>query len=121
MKHEIFDLPIWDYPILLIKGGDCKDIIKLAKKHKLGKKVKEEINFDNVQFDDRGAAYWCSKTGMGIMWFSKNPGRGTIGHEIFHFIDYLSVHIGMETEMEARAYTYEYLMKEIPKRLKKLR
>lgn len=122
MKHKLLDIPIWDYPILLIRGGDCSDIMKLANKYKLSKKVKADIAFDNIQKDDRGAAYWCSKTGMGVMWFNKKKiVAGTIGHEIIHILDYLSVHIGMETEMEARAYTYEYLMELIPKHLKSLK
>ena len=123
MKKQTFEIPIWRRWVTLVVGGDVNFILNVAKERKLSEQVFREITFDNIHFNDCGACYFCMKEGEGIIWF---PAKGKISwgiyaHEFTHFVDFLSNYVGMETEMEARAYTVEWLIDNVPQMVNKLR
>lgn len=84
--------------------------------------VFNEINYDKLTPGDaHGGAYFCLEKGIGIAWFpTKRIPVSILAHEATHIVDWLMQFIGAEREMEARAYTVEWLVTNIPKALKKM-
>lgn len=97
-------------------------MVKVAEKLKLSKEVAEEIKYDCLSVGDgEGAAYFCLIKGEGLMWFpTKKIIPGILAHEATHIVDWLLRYIGAEKEMEARAYTVEWLVTNVPKILNKM-
>lgn len=119
MRHKLIKIPIWDRDCILVVGGDWRNILLIAKKYRLSKQTQDDIIKDAIRHDDRGAGYWCFDKGTGIVWFSRpRVDTLTLAHEVTHIVDFLLMFIGAEKEMEARAYTTEFLMSEIRKNLK---
>lgn len=122
MKKTTIEIPIWEFDLTIMVQGDVKDILKEATKRKFGKKMIDEIIKDNIQPSNRGAAYFCEDRYEAIMWFpSTRIDKSTVNHEVRHLVDWASLYIGAEREMEFCAYTTEYLNKVINQTLKKLR
>lgn len=122
-KKTVFTIPLWDRDIVLMLGGNWHDITTEAKKYKLSQVVIDEIKYDNLSVGNgHGAAYFCLDKGMGVMWFPVvKVSAGILAHEATHIVDWLLQFIGAEKEMEARAYTVEWLVTNIPKLLNKLK
>lgn len=119
MKKITIEVPIWDFGITIIVGGNFKDILREAQKRRFGNDMIEEIISDNIQPTDRGACYFCKKQYHSIMWYASTKiDRDTINHETLHLIDWFTEYIGASKEMELRAYTFEYITKQIRKTLK---
>lgn len=122
MKKKTIEIPIWEFDLTIMVGGAHKEILREATKRKFGKEMIDEINLDNIQKNDRGACYFCTKQYSSIMWFQTTTiDRGTIEHEALHLLDWFTKYIGATHEMELRAYTLEYLINTIISTLKKLR
>lgn len=121
MKKTTIEVPIWNFDITIIVGGNVKDILREATRRKFGKEMIDEIITDNIQSSDRGACYFCKVQCEAIMWYSSHKiDSSTIMHESLRLVDWLSDYLGFPKEMEARAYTQEYLVKVIRKTLKTL-
>jgi hypothetical protein len=119
MKKTTIEVPIWNFDIIIIVGGNVKDILREATRRRFGKEMIDEIISDNIQSGDRGACYFCKKQYACIMWYqSTKIDRDTINHETLHLIDWFTEYIGASKEMELRAYTFEYITKQIRKTLK---
>lgn len=122
MKKLTIEIPIWEFDLTILVGGDMKFIMNEAKRRKFGNEMINEIILDNIHSDDRGACYFCTKQYSAIMWFQTTKiDRSTIEHEALHLLDWFTKYIGATYEMELRAYTYEYLIKVIRASLKKMR
>ena len=122
MKKITIEIPIWEFDLTIMVGGDNKYIMNEAKRQKFGNTMIDEIILDNIQSTDRGACYFCTEQYSAIMWFqSAKIDRGTIEHESLHLVDWFTKYIGATYEMELRAYTFEYLIKVIRQTLKKMR
>ncbi len=122
MKKKTIEIPIWEFDLTIMVGGAHKEILREATKRKFGKEMIDEINLDDIQADDRGACYFCTKQYSSIMWFtSVSIDRGTIEHEALHLLDWFTKYIGATHEMEMRAYTFEYLVKVIRQTIKELK
>ncbi len=122
MKNIVMTVPLWERDITLMLGGDYHNILEIANMNKLSKQVILEIEKDKLSTkDSEGGAYFCLDKGEGILWFPKKRVKGTIlSHEATHIVDWLLEFIGAEKEMEARAYTVEWIVKNIPIYMKKL-
>jgi len=122
MKKTTIEIPIWEFDLTIMVGGNYKDILREATKRKFGKDMIDEIVSDNIQSTDRGACYFCTTQYSAIMWFqSTKIDNSTINHETLHLVDWFTKYIGASGEMELRAYTFEYITKVIRQTLKKLR
>jgi len=122
MTKTIFTIPLWERDVILMMGGNYSDIMKVAEENKLTSMTKEEIQKDRLSIiDAQAGAYFCLDKGIGIMWFpTSKVVPSIIAHEATHIVDWLFRFIGAETEMEARAYTVEWLVKNVPLLLKNL-
>jgi hypothetical protein len=119
MKKTTIEIPIWDFDITIIVGGNFKDILREARRRRFCNEMIEEIISDGIQSTDRGACYFSKKQYSCIMWFQSTKIDGdTINHETLHLIDWFTEYIGASKEMELRAYTFEYITKQIRKTLK---
>jgi hypothetical protein len=122
MKKITIEIPIWEFDLTIMVGGNVKNILHEASKRKFGNDVIDEIIRDDIHSTDRGASYFCKKQYEAIVWVrSTKIDRSTINHEVTHIVDWASKYIGAMYEMEFRAYTVEYLNRVIPQTLKKLR
>ncbi len=124
MKQSSIRLKTWgDREFKLVVGGDYKDLLILAKNLKMHERVINEIISEKVTQEDYGAVYWCFNQCVGIVWFPRwNIDKETISHEATHMVDYILQHVGATLEMEARAYTHDWLnFQELPEQLKKLK
>lgn len=123
MKQTTIKLENWGKEFILLVGGNYTDILKVARKKHFDNKVISSIIDEKVTQEDYGAVYWCFDQCMGIVWFPKwNIDKATISHEATHMVDYVLQHIGATLEMEARAYTHDWLcFEELPKKLKSLK
>lgn len=121
MKKKTVEIPIWEFDLTIMVGGDMKYIMNEAKRRKFGNEMIDEIVRDNIQKDDRGACYFCTKQYSSIIWFQNAKiDRGTIEHEALHLLDWFTKYIGATYEMELRAYTFEYLIKVIRQTLREI-
>jgi hypothetical protein len=122
MKSKVLTIPIWERDIHVLLGGDYNDILAKAKSLKLSQPVYDEILYDKLSYKDSlGGAYFCLDKGVGLIWFpTKKVLPGIFVHEVVHIIDWLSQFVGMEREMEARAYTAEWLYNKVPEILRKM-
>lgn len=113
MKFHYIYIPIWGIKLILAIGD--KDIeqqlVKEAKKQKLSDKLISDILLDRLSYDrTAGACYFCDSEAKAIMWLPHNKyDDSTLQHEIVHLVDYILMYIGATTEMEARAYTHNYI------------
>lgn len=120
MYKTNFTIPLWERDVVLIIGGTTEDILKVAKDNKLSAPVIEEIKRDGAG-PTLGTAYFCLERGIGIIQFpKKRVAKGVLAHEATHIVDWLLEFIGADTEMEARAYTTEWLVTNIPLLIKKM-
>lgn len=121
MKSNKFTIPIWEVDVLLLVGGEELDILKIVKKHKVSKKTLYEIEKDKITKKTHGACWFDEGQILGIVWFpTNNPKKLTLTHEVRHLIDYMFMWIGALEEMEATAYTTEWLEDHIMNTLKKI-
>ncbi len=121
MRKKQLSIPLWDRSLYLLVGGDWNYILKVAKELKLSFQTQEDIKKDAIVKDDRGAAYFCMIEGTGLIWFpKKKTDNATLAHEATHIADFVLQYIGAFEEMEARAYTVDWIVSTIPKELKKL-
>lgn len=120
MKQKTVEIPLWERDLIVVLGGDFTSLLEIAKKNRLSTVVLEEIIYDKLTpVTARGGAYFCLIKGSGIIWFpTKRPDKGVLAHEATHIVDKILEFIGAEKEMEARAYTVEWLVNNIPKVLK---
>lgn len=122
MKKTTILIPIWEFDLTIMVGGNVKDILREASKRKFGNDVIDEIIRDDIQTTDRGASYFCKKQYESIAWFrSAKIDHSTINHEVTHIVDWALKYIGATYEMEFRAYSTEYLNRVIKQTLKKMR
>ena len=122
MKKTTILIPIWEFDLTIMVGGNVKDILREASKRKFGNDMIDEIIRDDIQTTDRGACYFCKKQYSAIMWFqSTKIDSATINHETVHLVDWFSQYIGATYEMELRAYSFEYITKVVRQTLKKMR
>lgn len=122
MKKITIEIPIWEFDLTIMVGGNVKNILHEASKRKFGNDMIDEIIRDDIQTTDRGACYFCAKQYQAIIWFqSAKIDNSTINHETIHLVDWFSKHIGATYEMELRAYSFEYITKVIRQNLKTMR
>ena len=120
MKKKELTIPLWDRTLYLLVGGDWNTILELATKLKLSYQTIHEIKKDKILNEDRGAAYFCMEEGTGLIWFpAKKVDTATLAHECTHIADFTLMYIGAFEELEARAYTVDWLMSTISLQLKR--
>lgn len=117
-----FMIPLWEREVFLILQGDYTDIMKVAEENGMTEMTLEEIKKDKLSSKGAsGGAYFCLDAGMGIMWFpARKVSAEILAHEATHIVDWLLKFVGATEEMEARAYTVEWLVKNIPIFLRKM-
>jgi len=122
VKTKTIEIPLWERDLIVMLGGNHTDIYNIAKQHKLSDKVFAEIKYDKLSTDrSSGGAYFCLEKGIGIFWVpTKRVTAGLLAHEATHIVDWVLEFIGAEKEMEARAYTVEWIVTNIPLILKKM-
>jgi hypothetical protein len=117
---KLIEVPLWERPVMILVGGDKNDIQKVALDMKCDRAVMDEIERDNA--GTRGtaaAAYFCTVSGNGILWFpSRRIPASLLAHELTHLVDGIFEYIGAVREYEARAYTMEWLMTNVPAAIK---
>lgn len=113
MKFHYIFIPIWGIKLILAVGDTDieKGLISEAKKQKMSDKLISDILMDRLSYDrTAGACYFCEESVKALLWIPHNKyDDATLQHEIVHLVDYILMFIGATTEMEARAYTHNYL------------
>ena len=116
---------------LVCVGMNYQDILSRLKKIKAKalivknfEKSKETIEQRITGEKNTGFVYWDAETNITLLWFPdwKNDWEhwGCLVHEISHLINFWGNQKSMGHEDEAKAYQFEYLFKEIRRKLWKL-
>lgn len=119
MKKKTLTIPLWDRDVYILIGGKEKDVLRFVKTLDLSKQLTKDIEADTIDTGTKAAAWFCMKFGEGVMWFPKKKVKHSLrAHEVTHIVDYMLKFIGASDEMEARAYSVEWLMEKLEKILK---
>ena len=116
---------IFGEEFLVCSGADKKTILSFCKKNKINKQATEWIETDNEifsLFESNSAVYcWHNDIRVGLLLLGAYKDTWefweTLIHEICHIVDRVSEHKRMEKEMEAKAYLFEYLFRNIRRKL----
>lgn len=112
-------IPLWDRHVTILIGGCERDVLKFAQRERYSHEMMQEIKADTIDDGTRAAAWFCNKQGEGVMWFpKKRVPKSLLVHEATHIVDFLLMYIGATSEMEARAYTVEWLFMKLESVLK---
>lgn len=116
---------IFTEEFLVCSGADKKTILSFCKRNKLNKQVIEWIEADNKIFsllEGSNAVYcWHDDIRIGLLILGVYEDRWKFWeiliHEICHIVDRVAEHRRMEKEVEAKAYLFEYLFRNIRRKL----
>jgi len=109
--------------LLLVVGGDKKQILKAISKHRMGAELRSQVMQDPPVEADEACVYTDKKYGRFLLYFHKwrTPDcMSTLTHECHHIVGDIMKHIGEHhLAKETPAYLQEWLIKELKRLLQK--
>lgn len=107
-------LDIYDVTVLVTWEKDAKKIIKHLDKISINK-TEPEFSRHIEKLLQRGIGGFCTDFGTDkVIWIQKRPEKnseyGVLYHELYHSVDHISRDKSMESEWEAKAYMFQYLV-----------
>lgn len=114
---KLIVVPIWNRKVLVVTPPH--DPLKAVRRHRLGNVLAAQLKGEVFDGADAGLVYFDDTRGRFLLWFpNRTPSTDTIIHETNHLVELIMDFIGAHKEKEAKAYTQEYLYREIRKALR---
>jgi len=122
-KIFVQDCSIFKNDILVVVGLSCDDILRYSRK--IAKKYIIDVLEENkneitklINNSHLGFYYYEDLNGASILWlrkYNKNDWQDLecLMHELYHAVDFISDQKGFEKEIEAKAFLFEWLFRQI--------
>lgn len=117
-KYHELTVPIWNIKMVLYVSNTepTKHILDIMNKYRVHLNTKQEVLADKLEDSAAGACWFCPKQAIVFMWLPEYKiVPSVLQHETVHAVDFIMQYIGANTELEARAYTFNFIYDSIRK------